>query len=96
MIQYSDGICAFPPGERIKLEMKQMGLANKEESVARTLELSLPDFRGLLEGELEVDKDLAERLADLFGIESTYWLVLERQYKKDLDLIGKLNGSIEC
>lgn len=77
-----------PPGRTISRIMRKRGLSNDE----LALEIDEPEYmiEGLLSGDVRIDDDLADKLSDILGSSSDFWLNRERQYREDL---RRLNPS---
>jgi plasmid maintenance system antidote protein VapI len=52
--------------------------------LAAKLELTYEELGNLLEGDLSIDLDLAEKLEDVFNIEKDFWVNLQTIYDKAL------------
>ena len=69
-----------PPGETVREIMQTKGIPVKE--MAEKLELSEEEFSDLLNGKLEITLELAYNLQKATGTPATFWLNLEKNYRK--------------
>lgn len=70
------------PGETIKEQMEEQNI--DFDLLAAKLELTYEELGNLLEGDLSIDLDLAEKLEDVFDIEKDFWVNLQIIYDKAL------------
>lgn len=70
------------PGLIIKEEMRELGLSDTD--LAKILEMPLIDIKQLLNSHLMIDTTIANKLSELFGCSSEFYLNLEREYRCDL------------
>lgn len=78
----NDNIIAIPPGETIKEEIEFTGLSIK--NLAKELDISIIDANKLLDGEIELTENLAEKLENVLGISKQFWINLEANYRVKL------------
>jgi HTH-type transcriptional regulator / antitoxin HigA len=71
-----------PPGDTIAALLRERGLS--AEALARTLQSTPADVQQLLEGNLALTGDLAQRLADALGASAGFWSRRESRYRHDL------------
>ena len=73
---------AVPPGNTIIELMLEKNLQSFE--VAKVLEISLSFLERLLVGEEKINKVLASKLETCFGVNSTFWIQRELNYRSQL------------
>ncbi len=76
-IEYEE-LIAFHPGYYVKEMIEERGISQEE--LAKCLCKSTKDVDGLLSGEIEINEELAHKLALLFGTSSSLWLALNTSF----------------
>lgn len=71
-----------PPGRSISRIMTKLGLSIDE--LALEVDLSHTAVHSLLKGDIEISQSIADRLSDVLGSSSSFWINRERQYREDL------------
>jgi HTH-type transcriptional regulator/antitoxin HigA len=71
-----------PPGSMLEEKIAEMGLT--VEAMAERIELTPTEARRLLEGEIVLTYELADKLEDLTGISNEVWNNWEQTYRDDL------------
>ena len=71
-----------PPGAMLEEKIAEMGLT--VEAMAALIELTPTEARRLLEGEIVLASDIADKLEDLTGISHEVWNNWEQTYRDDL------------
>lgn len=69
----------IPPGATVRAIMASRDLL--EGDVSAQLDLSLEDLSDLIEGRAAIDEGLAERLSEVFGPSSRFWISREALYR---------------
>ena len=77
-----------PPGRTISRIMRKRGLSNDE--LAMEIDVSESTIEGLLTGDVKIDYHLADKLSEILGSSSQFWLNREHQFREDL---RRLNPS---
>jgi len=78
---------ASPPGDTIKDLLEERSLSVKEFS--QRIGHSFVNTKGLLNGNLEIDDQLAERLVEVLGSTTSFWRSREELYREDLYRLNK-------
>jgi len=81
---------AMPPGSMLEEKIAEMGMT--VESMATKIELTPLEARRLLEGEIVLTDEIADKLEDLTGISHEVWNNWEQTYRDDLIRISSLQG----
>src|SRR5262245_41738857 len=85
-----------PPGEIVSriLDAKRIDV----EDFAKSIDLSVRDARGLLEGTTAIDQVLAARLARVLGSTSSFWMRCEQSYRDDVrrNLPGQVDDEVKA
>ena len=76
----SKSYIAVPPGAAIEEQMKAQGIALRD--FAQRMRLSEVTARQLLQGEVPLSFEMAERLAATLGVPATFWNRLEAIYQE--------------
>ena len=71
---------AVPPGETIKEQLEEREMTQKE--FAHRMDLSEKHISKLLNGEVHLTPEVAERLEMVLGIPSRFWNNLESIYRE--------------
>jgi HTH-type transcriptional regulator/antitoxin HigA len=71
-----------PPGSMLEEKIAEMGLT--VETMAQRIELTPMEARRLLEGEIVLTDELADKLENLTGIPHEVWNNWEQTYRDDL------------
>ena len=71
-----------PPGSMLEEKIAEMGLTL--EAMAERVELTPSEARQLLEGNIVLTDELADKLEDLTGISHEVWNNWEQTYRDDL------------
>jgi HTH-type transcriptional regulator/antitoxin HigA len=71
-----------PPGSMLEEKIAEMGLT--VEAMAKKIELTPKEARRLLEGEIILTDEIADRLETLTGISHEVWNRWEQTYREDL------------
>lgn len=83
---------SMPPGRTIKRLMLHRGLSIYELSIE--IEVSEEKTEALIEGELQINEKLAERLSAALGSSSAFWINREKQYRQDLERLQNPVNSL--
>lgn len=77
---------AIPPGETIKEQLEYRGMTQKEFALL----MSLPEkhISLLIDGDIQLTADIANRLETVFGIPAKFWNNLEAIYREKLAKIN--------
>lgn len=75
---------AIPPGQAVFEEMVLSDISEAEMALRLGMEESA--FQKLLSGEQELDQKLSEKLAEVLGKTSAYWMYKEEEYRRRLAL----------
>jgi HTH-type transcriptional regulator/antitoxin HigA len=67
------------PGATVRAIMGSSKMLDGD--VSAQLDLTLEDLANLIEGRTAIDRDLADRLADVLGASSQFWLTRDRLYR---------------
>lgn len=76
-----------PPGHTIGDIMEERGITRR--SLCRKLDISGIALTNLLEGEYQIDNDMACKLSEHLGSTPEFWENREKQYR---DTIGDINA----
>ena len=90
---YDFSCIATPPGEIIQEMMDDRNISYHE--MAEKLAISKKDFLNLLEGDIELTPDIADKLEKELGMTKTFWLKFEDGYQNDFHKIKQLNAVLE-
>jgi HTH-type transcriptional regulator/antitoxin HigA len=71
-----------PPGSMLEEKIAEMGLT--VEAMAKKIELTPKEARRLLEGEIVLTDEIADKLETLTGISHEVWNRWEQTYRDDL------------
>jgi HTH-type transcriptional regulator/antitoxin HigA len=71
-----------PPGSMLEGKIAEMGLTI--EAMAKKIELTSAEVHQLLEGEIVLTDELADKLEELTGISHDVWNNWEQTYRDDL------------
>lgn len=82
MLEESKTYMAIPPGEHIKEMLEDRGL--KQKDFAYRMNLSEKHISKLLNGDVQLTPDVANRLEIVLGVEASFWNGLEALYREDL------------
>lgn len=75
-----------PPGHSIKDILDEKGLTNSE--VAEKLGLSIGRFDNLLIGGEVITDDMAQKLGEILGPNTQFWVNREKQYREGKVRLG--------
>lgn len=78
----SDTYIATPPGETIREQLADRGLTQKEFAVH--MNLSEKHISKLINGEVQLTQDVANRLESVLGVPASFWNNLESIYREKL------------
>lgn len=73
---------AIPPGETIKEFLDELGMTQKEFAVR--MDISEKHLTQIIKGTVELTRDTATKLEVILGVESSFWLNLENNYRNAL------------
>lgn len=79
-----------PPGHTIAAKLRKSGIS--VDSFAWEMDLASPDANRLLDGELEINDQIALKLGQVLGGSQDFWIRREAQYRGD---IGRLAAGID-
>lgn len=88
-----------PPGDSIAEILEELGYSIQEFS--KKMFLTEQASRDLLDGNVKIDSELAQRLSKVVGCSKLYWLKREEQYRQKLenskrDIISEIrNGTYQ-
>lgn len=86
---YSKTYLAVPPGETLKEQIKDRGIDLQH--LAEHLKMSSEQLNHLLDGNTSLSRKIAVQLESIFDISVDFWLCLEENYRKTLELIQDEN-----
>jgi plasmid maintenance system antidote protein VapI len=78
---------ACPPGATIKTVCEDRGISKVDLSVMIGVDLS--EIDSLLDGTMEIDDELAAKLATSLGSSQKFWMKREARYREDLISLKK-------
>jgi HTH-type transcriptional regulator/antitoxin HigA len=81
-MMYSKNIVAIPPGATIREQLENRGMKQKE--FALRMGLSEKHISRLINGQVELTKDVALRLESVLGVPASFWNNLEAIYREKL------------
>lgn len=83
---------ATPPGATIREQLDDRGMSRKE--FAARMDMPEKKIIDLLDGEVRLTSDIAQRLETVLGIPAEFWINLEAIYRDKLAKIEEenLNG----
>lgn len=81
----NDAIIAIPPGTTIKELLQDQKISQKK--FAERINLSEKDMDRLINGEMPLTEDIANRLEFAIGVPAEFWNKLEKNYRKKLAMI---------
>lgn len=84
---------AIPPGETIKEQLGDRGMTQKE--FAARMGYSQKHISQLINGQVRLMDDTAQRLESVLGIPATFWLNLENNYRLELHKVEEENDFEE-
>ncbi len=93
MIKNSKTYIAIPPGETIKEQLDERGMTQKE--FAARMGYSQKHISQLINGQVRLMDDTAQRLENVLGIPATFWLNLENNYRLALHKVEEENDFDE-
>lgn len=73
---------ATPPGAAIQEQLDERGMTQKE--FARLMDVSEKDISKLINGEVHVTPEMAEKLERVLGVPASFWNKLEAIYQEKL------------
>lgn len=74
--------CSIPPGHTIKELAEERGITNNE--LAAKMNISTQNLSNLIVGEVELTRDIACSLQEIFNVEVSFWMNLEYSYRSNL------------
>lgn len=81
-MEHSTNYIAVPPGATIGEQLETRGMAQKEFSIR--MDMSEKHISRLINGKVELTKDVALRLESVLGIPASFWNRMETQYREQL------------
>ena len=81
-----------PPGETIQECLKERDMSAT--ALAQHLQLQTSHVDALLNGQAKITRSIARALQRTFGISSTFWVRLQRNYESRLDDDTSTEGDI--
>ena len=84
---------AVPPGETLKELIEDRGMTQKE--LADRLDVSPKHVSELINGKVGLTEKIALKLESVLGVSSDFWINLEENYRKTLELIREENERDE-
>ena len=91
MFKHSKTYMAIPPGATIKEMIEGRGIS--EAQLAARIGESEPFVRQLIEGEVQLTDAVADKLAEVLGMNTRFWLGLERGYRENLAKVAEENAQ---
>ncbi len=73
---------AVPPGRTIDEQLQNRGITYIE--FASSMEMTEKEIKHLLNGEVHISVDIAERLEKVLSVPSKFWIKLEGIYREKL------------
>lgn len=89
MMKISKTYIAVPPGETIKEQLDDRDMTQKE--FAARMGYSQKHISQLINGQVRLMDDTAQRLENVLGIPATFWLNLENNYRLELHKVEEEN-----
>ena len=83
----SNKVIAIPPGYTIKEQLEDRNI-NLNDFMAK-MNMSKEDVELLIEGKIILTNELASKLELVLGLPKQFWINLENNYRKKLDIIKK-------
>ena len=80
-------VIAIPPGYTIKEQLEDRNI-NLNDFMAK-MNMSKEDVELLIEGKIILTNELASKLELVLGLPKQFWINLENNYRKKLDIIKK-------
>lgn len=82
------------PGDRIQEQIDFIGMPQAE--LAERLGMSVSKLKELINGKVCITKEIADKLENIFGIDASFWINLEKHYQKELHEIQQLEFLETC
>ncbi|MBQ3390373.1 MAG: helix-turn-helix domain-containing protein [Firmicutes bacterium] len=92
-MKYSKTTIAIPPGETIREKLQDRGMSQKEFAVR--MDLSQKHVSKLINGEVQLTQDVAQRLEMVLGVSARFWNNLEAIYREDLERV-RMENELEA
>lgn len=89
----SDSYIAVPPGATIKEQLDDRNMSQKE--FAARMDMSEKHISKLINGEVQLTKNMSERLEVVLGIPAGFWNNLEAIYREQLEKVKQENEMKE-
>lgn len=88
-MRFSKSVIAIPPGATIREQLENRGMKQKE--FALRMGLSEKHISRLINGQVELTKDVALRLESVLGLPASFWNNLEVLYREQLARVNAEN-----
>lgn len=85
MIVKNDDIIAIPPGATIKELLQDLKISPNK--FAKRINISEEDMDKLINGDIPLTEDIANRIEFASGVPAEFWNKLEKKYRKKLAMI---------
>ena len=92
-MKFSKTTIAIPPGETIREKLQDRGMSQKE--FAARMDLSQKHVSKLINGEVQLTQDVAQRLEMVLGVPARFWNNLEAIYREDLERV-RVENELEA
>ena len=76
---------AIPPGATIKEQLDNKMMSEKDFAVK--MGMSEEEIKNLLNGNMDITTDVAEKLEEVLGVPASFWNRFEAIYREKLELI---------
>lgn len=93
MIRHSKTYVAAPPGFTVQEMIDERAIS--EAQLAQLIGESEAFVRDLIEGDVELTSDVADKLETALGMNASFWLKLEYIYRETLIKVAKENASLQ-
>jgi HTH-type transcriptional regulator/antitoxin HigA len=77
---------AIPPGETLRETLNALGMTRVE--LGKCTGLSHKVIKEIVRGEASISTEMASKLEQALGVPASFWINLEKNYRKSLDRLG--------
>ena len=91
-VKHSKSYIAVPPGKVIREVMDNRGISFDE--LVQYLEVSDTFIYDLLEGDVELTAEIANKLELLFDVPASFWMNYEKIYREKLEKVNAENKTL--
>jgi HTH-type transcriptional regulator/antitoxin HigA len=78
---------AIPPGETLRETLNSLGMTRPE--LAKRTGFSLKVIKEIVRGDAAISTGMASELEQALGVPASFWINLEKNYRKSLDRLGE-------